>query len=352
MEEFEPSVMYSFVRGRQLEGTFPGDPTTGVWPITSFRINRGWGCPPERAWPYNGDASAWPPSEPPEIDKLAKDFRINIYQRVRTLTECRAILADRQVPVHVTVGISDAWDNPCKGRIPTQSQDDKPRGDHAVLLVGYDDSAAELIFRNSWGVGWGDKGYGYLPYDVFEATWTEGWFADLFPCPPRSEPKTGLTELAQGVSEHGGGTLHCRELVGADDERIAWVFVVERSGEMEVEEFFVRPQFRKRGYGKSLVRSIGELASARRCSLKFWISHADVARSNLRTLEHLLLQVGLHIKRSGVRWAPYVAVAQSDTVTKSQLPFRRGARPLSPYRPQWLSHGTRWDHQLDNETPR
>ena len=30
------SRRYGFVRSRQLEGTFPGDPKTGVWPITSL----------------------------------------------------------------------------------------------------------------------------------------------------------------------------------------------------------------------------------------------------------------------------------------------------------------------------
>lgn len=38
-------------------------------------------------------------------------------------------------------------------------------GGHAVLLVGYDDKTKVFKFQNSWGKGWGDKGYGYVPYD-------------------------------------------------------------------------------------------------------------------------------------------------------------------------------------------
>ncbi len=37
-------------------------------------------------------------------------------------------------------------------------------GGHAVLAVGYDDANQWFIVRNSWGTGWGIKGYFTLPY--------------------------------------------------------------------------------------------------------------------------------------------------------------------------------------------
>jgi C1A family cysteine protease len=37
-------------------------------------------------------------------------------------------------------------------------------GGHAVLAVGYDDVNQWFIVRNSWGTGWGMKGYFTLPY--------------------------------------------------------------------------------------------------------------------------------------------------------------------------------------------
>lgn len=53
------------------------------------------------------------------------------------------------------------------GAIPMPSASERaqqPLGGHAVVLVGYDDSSKTFIFRNSWGTGWGDRGYGSLPY--------------------------------------------------------------------------------------------------------------------------------------------------------------------------------------------
>jgi len=37
-------------------------------------------------------------------------------------------------------------------------------GGHAVMAVGYDDSQQRFIVRNSWGGGWGMKGYFTIPY--------------------------------------------------------------------------------------------------------------------------------------------------------------------------------------------
>ncbi|NTV92425.1 MAG: cysteine protease, partial [Chlorobiaceae bacterium] len=48
---------------------------------------------------------------------------------------------------------------------------------HAIMVVGYDDekkvvntncakaTTGALLIRNSWGTGWGEEGYGWLPYD-------------------------------------------------------------------------------------------------------------------------------------------------------------------------------------------
>ena len=37
-------------------------------------------------------------------------------------------------------------------------------GGHAVMAVGYDDTQCRFIVCNSWGPGWGIKGYFTIPY--------------------------------------------------------------------------------------------------------------------------------------------------------------------------------------------
>ena len=48
-------------------------------------------------------------------------------------------------------------DNP---RIILFGEDTKITGGHAFALVGY--NQAGFVVQNSWGTGWGEKGYGWL----------------------------------------------------------------------------------------------------------------------------------------------------------------------------------------------
>jgi hypothetical protein len=113
MLDIEPvfSAQYPYSRGRQLEGTFPGDRWTGIWVVTVMRIGHGWGYVQERFWPY--DTSIWPPVEPVGLDSIAKDYRLNTYyRRVRTVMDCtpnhswaRWLVQRAELPV----GISPVW---------------------------------------------------------------------------------------------------------------------------------------------------------------------------------------------------------------------------------------------------
>jgi C1A family cysteine protease len=40
-------------------------------------------------------------------------------------------------------------------------------GGHAVICCGYDDVAKRFRVANSWGTGWGQKGFFTIPYDYF-----------------------------------------------------------------------------------------------------------------------------------------------------------------------------------------
>ena len=51
------------------------------------------------------------------------------------------------------------------GKLNLPEPSEKQLGGHAVMAVGYDDSAERVLVRNSRGTDWGMKGYFTMPYD-------------------------------------------------------------------------------------------------------------------------------------------------------------------------------------------
>ena len=76
------------------------------------------------------------------------------------------------------------------GKIPFPTPKEKIVGGHAIVAVGYDDkmkikntnqgateTTGAFLIRNSWGTGWGDKGYGWLPYAYVLSGLAEDWWS-------------------------------------------------------------------------------------------------------------------------------------------------------------------------------
>jgi len=317
IEPFTPSVRYGFVRARQLEGTYPGTRKTGTWPITASRISWGWGSPPESAWPY--DTRHWPPIEPDRIDDLAHEHLGRRYQRVRSLNECKLVLAYYSPMVGVSISITKSWHNPPEGIIPLRRSGPPSVSPHFISLVGYDDSKRRLLFKNSWGAEWGDKGFGYLSYRAFQQDWREGWFSYIGPVPSPTDSTAKLTVRQWKAKELGGGIFHAYEIVGPSEDRMAWAFAIQRAASLEVEELFVKPKYRTRGFGRRLATLLAELAFGVQQYPRVWVSEVDATPVNLAVLEKLLHPLGLRLRETPVRWAPLVFCGPNDRLPSASL---------------------------------
>jgi GNAT superfamily N-acetyltransferase len=270
-----------------------------------MRISKGWGVLEEALWPYDGDANHWPPTEPPGIDLQAQARRILAYQRASTVDECRVLLASGHY-VTVAFKIDDSWFDAPKGIISTP--DNQPiSGAHAVYLHGYDDTTLMFNFVNSWGYSWGDAGCGYLPYSYFPERFLEGWTFTHFDTRPWPKKKTGIELRWWAFEDLFGSILHGREIVDCNEyEMIAWGFAIEREASLELEELFVRPNWRLRGYATQLTREFSQLSARLGKKLRAWIPHPDAEKGNEQALNAVLSHLGLSCRPSPVRWAAAV----------------------------------------------
>jgi hypothetical protein len=81
-------------------------------------------------------------------------------------------------PILVRLDVDATWDAAADnaGVLDTY-QPQTARGGHAVALVGYTSSA--FIVRNSWGTGWGDKGFAYASWSYAQTAFTEAYGVTL-----------------------------------------------------------------------------------------------------------------------------------------------------------------------------
>jgi C1A family cysteine protease len=160
---------------------------TGAWLRNTMGALVLCGVPDEKYWPYT-DAT-------PDFDKEPTSFVYAVadnYEAVRYFchdpqganVSADTVLAS--VKKYLAAGIPSMfgfWGFPSfgasdlKGGIPYPCPGEKAQWGHAIVAVGYDDNkkiknttcktttTGALLIRNSWGVGWGDQGYGWLPYD-------------------------------------------------------------------------------------------------------------------------------------------------------------------------------------------
>jgi len=174
-----------------------------------------------------------------------------------------------------------------KGWLQLPSEGERFHGRHSVRVISWDDERDALVFLNSWGVGWGDEGRGYMSREYFNlyadhadiartalvgpapsnygdcAVGDEGWMQKWM-APNhryvRALERAGV-QYARVRYETVSADWDCRVEVlelrrpQPDDRRLAWAHLYHPSGETSViREFFVAPEARRQGWGQTLER--------------------------------------------------------------------------------------------------
>lgn len=168
---------------------------SGAFNRTTMEAIRLFGVVPESYWPYSDErAGLTPPfdQEPsPFCYQIADDYKALTYFRLDTrrldtdelLLRIKTVLASGLACIFgftVFDSIVEADGN--GGFIPVPDDDETPAGGHSIMAVGYDDDACDfpsigsIRVKNSWGTGWANGGYGWLPYDYVTKDLTGDWW--------------------------------------------------------------------------------------------------------------------------------------------------------------------------------
>ena len=160
---FQPSRLFIYYNERRMEHTIPVD--NGAYIRDGFKSISNEGVCPETMWKYNVNQFTTKPST--AAYKEALNHQAMQYMRLQqTLGQLKGCIASG-FPFVYGFTVYESFESAevaRTGMVPLPSDGESVLGGHAVMAVGYDDTKLRFIVQNSWGTGWGDKGFFYMPY--------------------------------------------------------------------------------------------------------------------------------------------------------------------------------------------
>ena len=166
LSDFVPSRLFIYYNERVIEGTVPID--GGAMLRDGIKSVASDGVCPEPEWPY--DISKFTRKPTAKCYRDAKlDRAVSSQSIIQDLNQMKGCLASGYPFVFgFTVYTSfESAEVKKAGHAPMPGWGERPVGGHAVMAVGYDEAKQWFLARNSWGAGWGIKGYFTLPYAYF-----------------------------------------------------------------------------------------------------------------------------------------------------------------------------------------
>ncbi|HBF39573.1 MAG TPA: cysteine peptidase [Firmicutes bacterium] len=169
------SRLFLYYEERKLEDTINED--SGASIRDGMKVLSQIGVCPEKDYPY--DITKYTQMPTAEATAHAGQYKISEYHRIGDLKNLKVALSE-ELPVVFGIQVYQSFESEQvakTGKIPMPKKDEQLLGGHAVLAVGYMDKGKSgiLIVRNSWGNEWGDQGYCYMSYTVFNKLVMDMW---------------------------------------------------------------------------------------------------------------------------------------------------------------------------------
>jgi C1A family cysteine protease len=161
--DFTPSRLFIYYNERAIEGTIKSDAgghlRDGIKSVAKSGVCH------EPLWPYDIKQFAKKPPQP-AYKEASTRLATSYASLSQNSTEMRTCLASGYPFVFGFVAYDSLESEQVakSGILNMPAQGENQVGGHAVMAVGYNDKQQRFIVRNSWGDGWGQKGYFTMPY--------------------------------------------------------------------------------------------------------------------------------------------------------------------------------------------
>ena len=329
------TVPYIYSRALELEGRHPDD--AGAWLVTVKRIEIGEGYPSyedleSQLEVREGEGAPRTPRFHPS--KLIRN-RSTYYRRLHNTEECTRFLRFPNDGVAVSLELFEGWISPPDGVIPLPSEGDRSLGSHVVSLLGYNSNKGMFQFPNSFGEQWGYNGYGQFPYDYLDNYAFECYGVYRSPnfIQYKERKEDGYRVVSWLALDEAGHKVRGFEIKDQKiDDRMGWAFIVERDGYLEVEDLYVRPEFRKLGLGRKLAHRVSELITTTKKKARILVPFADCRQenpTNHAALVAIVRNLGFVFHSCPTRRAAYYA-SNEDLVAGSAEPIEPESIPQRP----------------------
>ncbi len=166
------SRAYGYYETQRLDG-ISGDRGSTI--EGGIRLATEFGIPEESLWPYSG---RYEPTRPRPIEELrtnAAKYKIGKSYRLRTYDAIRTFIGSGQGAVHLGI----TWNSSVDSAV-VNNYSGAQGGGHAISLYALSDRKDSqgrpfIWMMNSWGTGWGNKGWAEWSSNAISQMMTARW---------------------------------------------------------------------------------------------------------------------------------------------------------------------------------
>jgi esterase/lipase superfamily enzyme len=242
------------------------------------------------------------------------------------IVDLRAVWKSEWPPLIEQDGVWGAW------RIDPAATPADFRTTHAVELIDYVASHDAFLFYNFWDPAKGKGGLCLMSREAYEQAVFEAWVrvGQWMRPPLRGQGDWSLLRWKSNLMTTGGerGGVHGVELVAPKTgDPGAWAFMVRREGFLDVDEFYVAPQYRSQ-FTQVLGEEVKRLSN-KLGELRYWMPFADVTPQADGWASTAAASMGLYFDVPGASWAAYRGVTEEPSAKPPDpiLPIRPAAIP-------------------------